>query len=221
MIGLADNRISSSYSARLRRRRFDRFLRMLPPGAGRVRVLDVGGTPGFWQSQWCEERCGRLSVVVLNLDTPAGVSFESDLPVTVVRGDARDLSSIGDGEFDVCFSNSVIEHVGTFADQCQMASEVRRVGERYCIQTPYRYFPVEPHFHVPFWAQLPTALRTRAHQRFHLGWMPPEADYLRARAEVEQVRLLSIREVRLLFPDATLEFERVGPLIKSITAVRA
>ena len=55
-----------------------------------------------------------------------------------------------DKSFDAVFSNSVIEHVGTFEDQKMMANEVIRVTNFYFIQTPNLYFPIEPHFLVPF-----------------------------------------------------------------------
>ena len=114
----------------------------------------------------------------------------------------------------------MIEHVGTLADQCAVAKEVRRIARGYFVQTPYRYFPLEPHFHVPLWAQMPLWLRTALHQRVDLGWMRAQPDYLNARADVEQVRLLSIREMHLLFPDAELRLERIAGLVKSIMAVR-
>lgn len=43
-------------------------------------------------------------------------------------------------EFDLVFSNSVIEHVGGFQDQMKAANEIRRVGKNYFIQTPNKYF---------------------------------------------------------------------------------
>ena len=101
-----------------------------------------------------------------------------------------------------------------------MAREIRRVVKAYFVQTSYRYFVLEPHFHFPVWPMLPVWLRTVLHQRFTLGYMVAEKDRLKARMDVEQIRLLSIREFRCLFPDGKIRREKVGPLVKSLIAVR-
>jgi len=212
---LADNTKANSVASQLRRARLQQFIEMLPPGK-KTHILDVGGTIDFWDANW-NEMPDNVSLTIVNL-SPERV--RDGLPIRSMTGDARCLSEFGDGYFDYCFSNSVIEHVGTLADQRAMAKEVRRVAIGYFVQTPYRYFPVEPHFHVPLWAQMPLWLRTALHQSADLGWMPAQPDYLNAREEVEQIRLLSIREMRLLFPDAELRMERIGGLVKSIMAVR-
>lgn len=212
----ADTSVPNSWASRMRRNRLRQFMAILPRAASRVRVLDVGGTEGFWANLWNQE-CHRLSITLLNLES---AQLSGRLPIKSFVGDARDLSRFETGEFDACFSNSVIEHVGTLGDQQKMANEIRRVAKGYFVQTPYRYFPVEPHFHIPGWAQLPLWCRTALHQRLNLGWMPAEPDCLKARMDVEQIRLLSLREFRLLFGDAEILMEKIGPLVKSMIAVR-
>lgn len=200
----------------MRRGRLEQFLAIVPEDVRCVRILDVGGTEEAWLPLW-NERCERLAITLLNL-TPA--EKPKKLPMRSVAADARDLSNFETGEFDFCFSNSVIEHMGTFADQQKMANEIRRVAKGYFIQTPHRYFPLEPHFHVPGWAQLPLWCRVELHRRMNLGWMRAEPDYQKARMEVEQIRLLSMGEFRLLFSDGEIRMEKIGPFIKSMMAVR-
>jgi len=125
-----------------------------------------------------------------------------------------------DRSFDLCLSNSVIEHAGTAQDQRDMASEIRRVSNGYFVQTPYRHFPIEPHFLFPAWQYLPVPLRVALYRRFRLGWMGRQPDPRCARADVEQVRLLGQRAFQALFPDGTLRKERLGPLVKSLVPVR-
>ena len=86
-------------------------------------------------------------------------------------GDARQMPMFQDNEFDMCFSNSVIEHVGSAADQMSMAREVRRVAKGYFIQTPNAYFPLEPHFLIPGWQFASVALRARLLQLRNWGWV--------------------------------------------------
>src|SRR5687768_4978374 len=119
---LADNRDDASLAARLRRRRFALFESLLSRVPGQVRILDVGGTPDFWRVIGFSRP--NVSVMLLNRTavTPGLGVIQS------VVGDARDMREFRDREFDVVFSNSVIEHLGTYEDQRAMAAEVQRVG---------------------------------------------------------------------------------------------
>ena len=51
--------------------------------------------------------------------------------------------------YDVVFSNSLLEHVGGHAQRAALAREVRSLAPRHWVQTPYRYFPLEPHWLFP------------------------------------------------------------------------
>ncbi|MEO7648000.1 MAG: methyltransferase type 11, partial [Gemmatimonadaceae bacterium] len=123
-----------------------------------------------------------------------------------------------DAEFDVVFSNSVIEHLGNFAAQMRMANEVRRVGKRYFIQTPNLFFPLEPHFLVPGFQFFPLGLRAWMVSSFDVGWYRRIPDLHQARAEVESVRLLSRTDLRRLFPEARIYKERFAGIVKSFVA---
>jgi ubiquinone/menaquinone biosynthesis C-methylase UbiE len=132
-------------------------------------------------------------------------------------GDARRIDA-GDKTFDVVFSNSVIEHVGTYSDQMQMAQEVKRVGQRYFVQTPNKFFPIEPHFLFPFFQFFPIMVRVQLLRNFNLGWFQKIPDAVQAKREVENIRLLSKRDFMRLFSDARIYEEKVLGVTKSFVA---
>jgi hypothetical protein len=209
-----DNRQAGSLAARMRRRRFAFFLSLLDRVPRPARILDVGGTQNFWEVMG-HTNLRDLRVTLLNLETQpvSGSSFES------VAGDARDLSRYPEASFDVVFSNSVIEHLGpTFGNQQRMANEIRRVGQRYFVQTPNRHFPIEPHFLTPGFQFLPVSIRVWAVTHFDVGWYRKFADRDAARREVESISLLTERQIRRLFPGALIYKERFVGLTKSFVA---
>jgi len=193
----------------MRRRRFARFVELLERLDGDVRVIDVGGTLEFWTMMVFSN--ARVHVTVLNL----GFDDAERRAAHVVIGDARDMHQFRDREFDVAFSNSVIEHVGTYADQKRMAAEVRRVAKRYFVQTPNKHFPIEPHFLVPGFQFLPLKVRALLLARFDLGWYSRAGTYPLALEQVAAVRLLTKRELCRLFPEGRLYKERFLGLTKS------
>ncbi len=99
-----------------------------------------------------------------------------------------------------------------------MANEVRRVGSRYFIQTPNRYFPVEPHFLVPGFQFLPLEAKVWLSTHFQLGWRPKYADRVEAGKEVARISLLTQRQLAQLFPEASLYTERFAGMPKSFVA---
>jgi len=206
---IADNEDQQSLAMQFRRRRFAFFQSLLSHLERPVRILDVGGTETYWKTMELDVG-DQVFITLLNL-----AKNDVSLPnITSIAGDARAIEA-KDSSFDVVFSNSVIEHVGTYQDQIQMAKEVRRVGKRYFVQTPNKYFPLEPHFLFPFFQFLPLNLRVLLLQNFKLGWFSKTPDKAKAREIVESIRLLDKREFISLFPNAEIYEEKIFGMTKS------
>jgi hypothetical protein len=95
---------------------------------------------------------------------------------------------------------------------------VQRVGQRFFIQTPNYYFPIEPHFLFPGFQFLPLGVKIKLIQNFDLGWRAKTPDPAKAKAQAESVQLLSQRKFMALFPGAQLYKEKFFGLTKSFTA---
>jgi hypothetical protein len=200
-------------SHKLRLRRFRLFLDLIETLPRPLSILDVGGTWQFWRDMGL---AGRTEISILLLNRYAVSSPYTNL--TSVAGDARHMPHFADQSFDIVFSNSVIEHVGSYADQQCMASEVRRIGRRYFVQTPNRFFPLEPHFLFPGFQFLPLAWRIGLAYHLRLGWASRQREWQTVVAEVSEIRLLTAREFRALFPEAVQVKETLLGLTKSFTA---
>jgi hypothetical protein len=114
----------------------------------------------------------------------------------------------------------VIEHVGLWHDMERMASEVRRVAPRYLVQTPYFWFPVEPHARTPLIHWLPESWKYRIVMRRKCGFWERQDSVAGAVRTVQSAIMLDILQMRALFPDAELHKERFCGLIKSLVAVK-
>jgi SAM-dependent methyltransferase len=170
-------------------------------------VLDVGGTPGFWR------KVGVIpKLTILNVgDAPPGCEF------TYVQGSACELP-FPDKSFDIVFSNSMIEHLGSWDNQVLAAHEMERVGKRMWVQTPSRSFPIDPHFLTPFVHWLPVHIMKKV-LPFTLAGMLWKLSTENAEALANEIRLLSKSEVHSLFPCCDIVMENVVGITKSIIAV--
>ena len=196
-----------------RRRRMATFLREIAPGPG-TKILDVGGYPQNWEGQSCDE----ATITVLNIDASIASSPLAG-KYRLLVGDATQLP-FADGEFDVVFSNSVIEHVGSWERQRAFASEALRVGKSIWVQTPARAFPIEPHFIAPFIHWLPVTWQRKMARRFTIWGVLTKPSPEKIAAAIAGIRLLNYNEMALLFPGCKIIIERILGLPKSYIACR-
>ena len=176
-------RIASRVSLRSRTRKLELFLETFRPGP-ETTVVDVGVTDApfgetpdnFFEAMYpWPERITAVGVTGLE-------RFAAAFPsVRTVRADGRTLP-FADHEFDIAFSNAVVEHVGSRDEQEAFVRELCRVAGHVFVTTPNRWFPVEVHTLVPFAHWLPR----RVSQRLIPG--------------LRDIELLSPRELRELFP---------------------
>jgi SAM-dependent methyltransferase len=173
-------------------------------------VLDVGGYPFNWTLMTVNP-----CLTILNLDAPGP---ETRCDRWVVADGCR--MPFADKSFDVVFCNSVIEHLGTFQRQAELAAEIVRVGRSYFVQTPDRHFPVEPHFLTLGVQFLPRRAKLVLLRYCSLWGLAQRRSPSECAALVDELCPLGPREMRALFPDAQIEKERLLGMTKSVIAVR-
>jgi hypothetical protein len=182
-------RLAAAVSLRSRRRKLRLFLEEMSPTA-ETSVVDVGvadapfgegegqaATYNFLEAlyPWPE----RITAVSVD-DLP---HFRAAFPgIRTVQADGRDLP-FADREFDIAFSNAVVEHLGDRTSQEAFVRELCRVARRVFVTTPNRLFPVDPHTLLPL-----------------VHWLPERARERLLRRPDLHLRPLSPREFRSLFP---------------------
>ena len=170
------------------------------------RVLDLGSQVDGGAGLLLEENARPENVVACNIGAGHLQEIRRSLPsVHPLLGDGRRLP-FADGAFDVVFSNAVIEHVGGLEDQAAMAREIQRVGRRWFVTTPNRWFPFEFHTRMPFYSWLPEGAMSRAARLW--SYSHTERRY-RSGIERARTRLMSQRELQRLFPTSLVVPVRV------------
>ena len=186
-------RIASRVAVRARRLRHERIF-ALTGATGATRIMDIG--------------CGPLGLRALAPDldiTGVDITPRPEYPGPFVQADATARLPFEDGEFDLAYSSSLIEHLAP-AHRAAFTAELKRVARGWYVQTPAYSFPIEPHALLPFAHWLPVALRRHY-------WRLGAAGYW------EEIHMLRRREMEALFGPPVAE--RLGPLVKSWVSVKA
>jgi SAM-dependent methyltransferase len=185
--------IATQLSLKVRRAMFDRFMKELRPTENST-ILDLGVTSeeGMPEANYFEQWYPWPERIVC-----AGVEDAAHLErkhrgVTFTRVLPHAPLPFADGQFDIVFSNAVIEHAGSRAQQQFFVNECLRVAGRFFITTPNRWFPIEMHTALPLLHYLPARLHRRVLSGLGLDYWASESE----------LNLLDARSLRGLFPPA-------------------
>lgn len=215
-----------STSARARAGRAQLLHRELSPRADWA-VLDLGSADGR-HIHSILPACTNVCLADVDVEAASAGAAAYGYSFVPLGDDGR--LPFPDGQFDLVFCSSVLEHVtgpkgaaswesdaGAFEctaarHQARFASEIRRVGRSYFVQTPYRYFPIDSHTWLPApVALLPRPMLLRLLSFTNRFWIKQtQPDW----------HLLSRHRMAALFPDARIVTERFCGLPKSLIAVR-
>jgi hypothetical protein len=209
------------YTRAQRLRRFNQFLKY---ASGRIRLVDLGGTVKFWED-WGLAKQPLLDITLVN-DHHLDKTHEND-PITLpnihrLRADVLTLTAKDLAEYDVIFSNSLIEHLPGPQAQQQLARAIIASARPYFLQTPNKHSPLDPHFprpYVPFFAIYPRSLQARLLSWSALGSGSAAPSYEAALARLRNYYPLTTRDIRLLFPQARVVVERPLGVPMSIIAM--
>lgn len=198
-----------SASAGFRAKRFAALATTFPE-LSEMRVLDIGGDARSWLMGGVRPK----ELFLLNI-----FDQQYDEPwMHSIKGDGCDLPA-GMPQVDLVYSNSVIEHVGGHWRRERFAENVHAMASAHWVQTPWRYFPIEPHYLMPFAQQIPLPLRTRLTLRWPVGHFRQHESFEQMLGTAMNHELLTVAEMRHYFPGSELRREKVLGITKSIIAV--
>lgn len=217
--------IVASYSKRAREKRARIFKEYLSPSEN-DRILDLGSGDGSYMANIVPFR-DNVYIADILLE-PLKKGRQKFGFINAILLDKSGVLPFPDKCFDIVFCSSVIEHVtvktdlylqsnaefskASYTRQRGFAEEIRRVGKRYFVQTPNKYFPVESHTWLPLLIVfLPRRLQIRSIEFFNKWW--PKKTSL-------DWNLLTKADMQELFPDAEIVLEKAFGLTKSIMAIR-
>ena len=207
-----------------REQRLKLFTEFMRGATGCIRLIDLGGTVRFWEN-WGLGKQPLFDVTLVN-NHDLDKDHAND-PITLpnirrLSADVLTLTAADFAEYDVIFSNSLIEHLPGRELQRKLARAIVESGRPYFLQTPNKRSPLDPHFprpYVPFFATYPRALQARLLSWSALGSGSVAPNYEAALVRLKNYYPLTASDVRQLFPQARIVLERPLGVPMSIIAM--
>jgi SAM-dependent methyltransferase len=206
------------FSAISRKRKIEQFFELMKPSET-DKILDVGGeveSSSCKSCQFIDTFPHKENISVVNLSAVHVETIAKKYPEVDGRvGDACNLPW-PDDYFDIVYSNAVIEHVGDYERQKKMASEIMRVGRKWFVTTPNRWYPFEFHMRLPFVTWLPF----QGYMKFgRIIWY----NHVRKRyvfgRKRDDFRLMTAHELEMCFPGSRIIKQRVTFMPETLIAV--
>lgn len=210
--------VFSKFSQVSRARKLELFNRVMQP-APDVTLLDVGAEVARnprENNQLIDTYPWKNRMTAGNISPEHVASLKKHYPeIEAVVADACQLPW-PDKHFDIVYSNAVIEHVGDFERQKQMAAEIMRVGKRWFVTTPNRWYPFEFHMRLPFVTWLPFDGYLWVGSIVFYNHI--KGRYTAGRRR-DDLRLMTARELRKCFPGSAVVRQRVTFMAETLIVV--
>ena len=201
--------IFSKLSNISRIKRLELFHKLFSPGK-QTRILDIGAEinpNGNRGVQLIDSFPWKNNITAVNLSKKHIDLINRYYPqVESVVADACKLPW-PDNYFDIVYSNAVIEHVGRFQRQRKMAGEIMRVGKKWFVATPNRWYPFEFHLRLPFVSWIP-------YQNYHwvsriVKYNHISNKYTFINKDKPDFRLMTAKELKRCFPGSKVIKHRI------------
>jgi len=201
-----------------RSRKLDLFDRIMNP-TRQMKLLEVGAQidpDSNRKHQLIDIYPWKDNVSVVNISAEHISAIRKRYPeIEAVVGDACELPW-PDKNFDVVYSNAVMEHLGSFERQKKMAAEIMRVGKQWFVTTPNRWFPFEFHMRLPLVTWLPGNGYLRVGNI--ISYNHVRGKYMIG-AKRNDLRLMSAGELGECFPGSNIIKQRVTFMAETLIAV--
>ena len=182
------------------------------PGLRGLRICDLGGSKHFWEKVGLDVPEENITIYNMSKNETETISGDAYQGIVLRIFDGKTIP-VEDNSFDLLTCNSVLEHVPK-PQRASFVEEMRRVSKHVYCQTPAYSFPIDPHFIMPFIHWLPKTLG-----KYLLCFSPwkilskPSKDTIDA--YFHGTFLLREGELRKLFPDCEIYYERFLGMVKS------
>jgi len=157
-----------------RRRMYDLFLRETLPDASTT-VVDIGTSDVESDEANMLEKLYPYTANITCAGIGSGVAILRAYPgIRYQRIVFGGPLPFGDRQFDIAYSNAVLEHVGGRDERVQFLREALRVARIVFITVPNRWFPIEHHVGLPLLHYAPDLFRRTLRGTRYDYWSKPE-----------------------------------------------
>jgi len=179
--------IADRFSNSNRLRKYNFFISYFKPTIN-TQILDVGPSEREYleNANIIEKRYSYPeNITVLGIEDFE--QFSKRYPKVKIVKYKGDIFPFRDKEFDICWCNAVIEHVGNRDKQEKFLKEIYRVSKTAFITTPNRYFPLEVHTKIPLLHYLPKKVFDKLLIKMGKSW-----------AAGDRMHLFGLRDIKML-----------------------